>query len=253
MTRPEPIDVHAPDGTLLRGLQWASEADWALLLHDAREDLDLEAWFGLIPHLLGQDLSVLAVDLRGHGGSEGAWNPALAVDDVAAMIRFARDGGARSIVVIADGAAAIAAARAAEQTPVDGLVLVSPRLGEDKPAPRGAGEAKLLIAGVRDPAAKAALDRLRAASIGWALAVNLPTTEQGGALLDGEWAANARDHLFAFLRERRLLSGGSGRGGMGAPPRNYLDHIGIGAHGVNGMNGGPDLAGAPGDREREDA
>jgi pimeloyl-ACP methyl ester carboxylesterase len=230
VTHPEGIDVVAPDGTILRGLRWPQpdEEMCLLLLHDAREDVDLEDWIPFIPYLLGQNATVLALDLRGHGASEGEWNADMAGGDVAAMIQFARDDGARCLVIVADGAGGIAALNAAETNPIDGIVLISPLLDEDEPAPRGAGVAKLLISGVAEPAFKSSLDRLRAASIGWALAVNLPTGRQGAALLDGEWGPQARGHVIAFLRERRYLSAGE-RAGIGRLPEGYLDQIGLGA------------------------
>jgi hypothetical protein len=129
-------------------------------------------------------------------------------------------------VVVADGLSSSAALTAAGVIPVDGLVLLSATLEQGEAVPRGAGVAKLLISGVADPGYKSALDRIRAASIGWALAVNLPTDQQGVALFDGPWAGQARDHIIAFLRERRHLNGGE-RAGVGRLPESYLDQIGL--------------------------
>lgn len=230
MTFPQAVAIAASDGIVLRGLRWAGDADLVLLLHDARDNADLEDWNALVPFLLSQDVTVLAVDLRGHGASEGDWKPEHAPSDVSAMVGFARNEGAGCIVVVADGVSGIAALKAAEASPVDGIALLSTKLEEDAPVPRGAGVAKLLISGVADPAYKSALNRFRAASIGWALAVNLPTNQQGVALFDGPWAAQTREHIIAFLRERRGLSGGE-RTGAGRLPETYLDQIGLRATG----------------------
>ena len=226
MTFPQAVAIPAPDGTILRGLRWAGHADLVLLLHDARDNADLEDWHALVPFLLSQDVTVLAVDLRGHGASEGDWTPEHAPSDISAMVGYARSEGAGCILVVADGASGTAALKAADVSPVDGIALLSTTLEEREAAPRGAGVAKLLISGVSDLTYKSALDRIRAASIGWALAVNLPTDQQGVALFDGPWAAQAREHIIAFLRERRYLSGGE-RTGVGRLPETFLDQIGL--------------------------
>jgi pimeloyl-ACP methyl ester carboxylesterase len=226
MTFAQAIEIPATDNVVLRGLRWPGDQDLVILLHDARESADLGDWNALIPFLLDQNVGVLAVDLRGHGASDGEWAPDLAAGDIEAIVRYARREAEACIVIIAAGASGIAALVAIEGAPVDGAVLLSAELNEDEPTPRGAGAAKLLIAGVADPAYKSALDRLRAASIGWALAVNLPTALQSVELLSGPWASHVRDHILAFLRERRYLSGGK-RAGSGRLPGTFLEQIGL--------------------------
>lgn len=225
--RAEAVEVVAHDGAVLRGLRWPGGADVAILVHDAGEtDADLEDWNALIPWLLAEAVTVLAFDLRGYGASEGVWESNESSSDLARIVGFARERGARCVVIVAAGTSAATAITTMETDPVDGLVLLSIELDGDEPVPRGAGVPKLLISGVADPGFKAALDRARAASIGWAMAVNLPTDEQGAALCDGSWAPQVRDHLLAFLRERRYLNGGE-RSGLGAPPESYLERIGL--------------------------
>jgi pimeloyl-ACP methyl ester carboxylesterase len=217
---PDAVEFEAADGVLLRGLIWGGHPDRVILLHDAGAIADLDDWRPLIPTLLGQDLSVLAVDLRGHGASDGEWDPGACVADIAAIVNSSRTG---CVVIVAAGAAATAAVRAMELEPVDGLVLLSPALEDE--TPRGAGVSKLLIAGVLDPESRAAMDRLRIASIGWAVAVNLPTTAQGTALLEEPWGGHVREQIGAFIRERRFMkSNGNERAPL---PESFLVRAGL--------------------------
>jgi pimeloyl-ACP methyl ester carboxylesterase len=206
---PDAVEIKAADGVILRGLVWGGHPDRAILLHDAGETADLDDWRPLIPTLLGQDLTVLAVDLRGHGASDGEWDPEACVADIAAVVRASKTGG---VVIVAAGAAATAAVCAMELEPVDGLILLSPLLSAETAPPRGAGVSKLVVAGALDPESRAAMDRLRIASIGWAVAVNLPTTEQGTDLLGDPWGGHVREQTVAFIRERRfMMSNGNER------------------------------------------
>ena len=240
----EPVELVAGDGCVLRGQRWPGPADWVVLLHDVGEDEDLDRWRPLVSHLLAQRFAVFALDLRGHGASEGEWDDAAAVGDIVTAVRFARAAGAATVYVGAAGVSALDALRATAVTAVEGLVLLSPRLAltpssavsplsRDRPrgkAPfsplpalgegtgvraepdlRGRGVAKLFIAGAGDPALGQMIDRLRNASIGWALAVSLPTDAQGTALLDGPWATHAREHILGFLRECRFIAHGGRR------------------------------------------
>jgi pimeloyl-ACP methyl ester carboxylesterase len=217
---PDAVEIETADGVILRGLVWGNHPDRAILLHDIGETADLDDWRPLIPALLGQEFTVLAVDLRGHGASDGDWNPDACVTDIAAIVKSSRTG---CVVIVAAGAAATAAVRAMELEPVDGLVLLSPAL-EDEP-PRGAGVSKLIIAGALDPEFRAAMDRLRVASIGWAVAVNLPTTAQGTDLLSESWGSHVREHAIAFIRERRFMkANGSARAPL---PESFLVQAGL--------------------------
>jgi pimeloyl-ACP methyl ester carboxylesterase len=263
---PEPVEIAAFDGCILRGQHWAGESTWVVLLHDVGSDEDLDRWRPLIPSLLAERLSVLAVDLRGHGASDGEWDEDAAVGDVVAGVEFARAQGAACVVVIAAGGSADDALWAMERTDVNGLVLVSPTWRGARPwaqrpqddaspssnpgrtavrpdilppvvagegrghtLPRGAGVPKLFLVGAKDPSAREITERLRAASIGWALTVSLPTEVQGTALLDGPWAGHVREQVAAFVRERRFAASASPTSGPAPPlPADvFLERLGI--------------------------
>ncbi|MEA2596654.1 MAG: hypothetical protein QOF01_3123 [Thermomicrobiales bacterium] len=232
---PSPVEIAAADGCVLRGQLWPAASDWVILLHDVGSDEDLDRWRPLVSSLLAESLSVLAVDLRGHGASDGEWRADEAVDDVTAIVRFTRTRGARFVVVVVAGASALSALWALERGSVDGTVLLSatqvgvaggmeeestsakasppPTLGEGPgvgaipaPLPRGPGIPKLFIVGAHDREAHETTGRLRAASIGWALVVTLPTDEHGTALLEGTWLGHISEHILGFVRERRYLA-----------------------------------------------
>lgn len=209
----EPVAIAADDGVILRGLRWAGSDAWAVLLHDHGEDEDLDRWAPLAPVLAARGWTVLAVDLRGHGGSDGVWEPALAESDLAVLVEFARDGGAEFIAVICAGEVAILTLRGAAATRPDALVLLSPPLAPEQPLTdlRGAGEAKLIVVGGGDAALRAGAERLMTAAIGWVLLVSLPAAVQGTALLHGDVGTHLREQIVGFLAERRFLAAAAAR------------------------------------------
>ena len=204
----EAVEVATGDGVVLRGERWAGGDVWVVLLHDRGPEEDLDRWRPLLPHLVDGGWTVLALDLRGHGASDGEWSDEHAVADVAGAIEFARAGGAARVAVIAAGESAVAALRASGNAAADALVLLSPAIDVDQPLAdlRGTGEAKLIVVGGSEAAPRHAGERLRNASIGWGLLVNLPTALQGTALLDGTHGRHVREQVARFLAEQRYLA-----------------------------------------------
>lgn len=204
-----PVEIAGSDGAILRGQLWPGSTSWVVLLHEPGDDMDLDLWLPLAPHLAAREWSVLAVDLRGHGASDGEWDPALATADLTAMVAFARGEGATFVAIAGARESVVTALRSAPAARPDAMVLLSPALGpEDDPmALRGAGEAKLVAVGSLEPGAQAAAERLRKALIGWGMLISLPTTEQGTAMLSGALAGQLREHIIGFLAEQRFLKG----------------------------------------------
>lgn len=202
------VEVAAADGVVLRGQVWPVDAYWLVLLHDVGEDQDLDAWRPLVPSLVSHGFAVLALDLRGHGASDGVWDAGASTGDVEAVLSFARDSGALGLTVVAAGASAEAALRVAATAGVDGLVLLSTSVVDTATVGelRAPGVPKLFIVGAKDEARGRTTSGLRNASIGWALAVSLPTAEQGTDLLGGAWAAQVREQVLGFIGERRYLA-----------------------------------------------
>jgi pimeloyl-ACP methyl ester carboxylesterase len=200
VTEAEWVEITSGDA-VLRGHRWFGDPLTVLLLHEPGEEYDLDRWRPLIPYLIGNKATVLAMDLRGHGASDGEWDAAKAVDDILAMIAFARDV-AQAVVLCAAGESALHSVRAAESAGVDGVILLSPAATDGDP-PRGAGEAKLIVAGSQTDGGKEAAVRFRSAAIGPAMSVILPTAAQGTGLLTSENAITCRGHIIRFLNERR--------------------------------------------------
>lgn len=226
---PEPVEITAA-GCALRAQLWPGDPAWILLLHDVGPDEDLDRWLPLIPALLAEHFSILAVDLRGHGASDGDWCDDTSADDITAIVRFVRAREPEMVVAISAGASAFDAIRAAGEEEVDGIVSLSatllpetsplPRKGRAPSGwrsgvradlPRAPGTPKLFLVGAHDTAARETTAALRAASIGWALVVTYPTQDHGTELLAGTWASYAREQILGFIRERRYLARSSVR------------------------------------------
>lgn len=210
-----PVELTTADGLVLRGERWGTGPDWLCLFHDDGDDLD--SWRGLEP-LLGErpEWSCLALDSRGHGGSDDPWDLRASVLDVEAAVAYARAAGARSVCAAGAGAGALAALAACrEEELVNGLVLFSPGPLDAFPLEelRGPGVPKLIFTGTLsapgtpgDPDPARAAAALMRASIGQPLVVNLPTDVQGTELIAGPWALQVLEHLAAFVDEQRVFA-----------------------------------------------
>jgi alpha-beta hydrolase superfamily lysophospholipase len=208
----EAVQATTADGIALRGELIRGGDVWICLVHDEGEDID--AWRPLRAGLSRRGWTVLALDHRGHGGSDGEWPSERAELDVDLTVTIARRSGARHVSVVAAGSSGLLALRAVERALAeesfalpDSLVLVSPGpLGSADPMTlRGQGLPKLFIRGGRDPLG-ADSEALREASIGWTLGVTFGTSARGGALV-GEQAVNLLDKVVSFLNEQSTLRG----------------------------------------------
>jgi pimeloyl-ACP methyl ester carboxylesterase len=193
---------------MLRGQFWPGNSTWVVLVHDVGENEDLDCWRLLLPSLLGRGWSVLAVDLRGHGASDGEWDAQHARTDLKAVLEYARENGATSISLAAVGHSGLEAlAVSHDSSAAEALVLLAPVLDDEASASsfRGSGQAKHFICGGADPVQRRSAERLRNASIGWASILNLPTTEAGANLIVGAYGLHAREHIVGFLAEQEFI------------------------------------------------
>lgn len=219
----EAVQATTADGVVLRGELVRGGDVWICLVHDAGEDID--AWRPLRPGLARKGWSVLAFDLRGHGGSDGEWAAGRGELDVDLAVTLARRLGGRHVCVVAAGLGAVAALRAVERALPepsfalpDSLVLVSagPLDGADPLTLRGQGLPKLFVHGAKDPLA-ADSEALRRASIGWTVGVSFGTEARGGGLV-AERSANVLDKIVGLLKEQTKLRGlGETRAAGGRP------------------------------------
>ncbi len=210
----DPIQATTADGVVLRGEGvLGSTATWIVLVHDAGEDIDV--WRPLITALADTGWNFLALDLRGHGGSDGEWDATRGHLDVDLGVNLAQRSGAEHIAIAGAGIGAVAAlecvANAVDQPSfalADSLVLLSPGplAGVDLGRLRGEGLATLIMSGSIGPAAGWAEELLRV-SIGWSVSVSFPTEAQGTDLLQGEYGLHVADKIGAFLREQETQVG----------------------------------------------
>ncbi len=212
MTEPTPpiaeaIELQTSDGLTLRGQAWANESHWAILFHEAGCDLDV--WQPLLPYLFSRGYSVLTLDLRGHGISDGAWDAGRVSLDLQAALDFVRGRDATNISFVGAGESAIPALTEPFVHSFLGLVLLSagPLGGYAVDDLRGDGVPKLYVAGTLDQSAVELAEQLRNRSIGWAVLMRLPTEESGTALLAGLWAKHVEEQTTAFLEEQRYRGG----------------------------------------------
>ena len=208
----EAVQATTADGVTLRGELVRGGDVWICLVHDVGEDID--AWRQLRPGLARKGWTVLALDLRGHGGSDGDWTGERGELDVDLAVTLARRLGARHVCVVAAGRGAVMALQAVERAlpePLfalaDSLVLVSagPLDGADPMTLRGQGLPKLFVRGAKDPLGGDS-EALRKASIGWTVGVTFGTAARGSALV-AERAANLVDKIHGLLKEQAKLRG----------------------------------------------
>jgi pimeloyl-ACP methyl ester carboxylesterase len=213
-----PVELRTPDGLVLRGERWPGEPDWLVLVHEVGKDLD--AWRPLIGVAELRHWSVLALDLRGHGGSDDPWDADACVSDVALASAEARRQGARAVCVAAAGEGAVATLRAANASPPDALVLLSPGpVPEEHSASlRAPGVSKLIVYGSLSARDDADAKRVADLSIGPALRVGLPTASHGTGLLSGPLGRQAIEHVVAFWDEQRYLASVPSAPSRNAPP-----------------------------------
>jgi hypothetical protein len=188
----ELVEIDTRDGVLLRGELEEAGPVWLILAHDLGADLDL--WRPL--SLVGSGVSVLAVDLRGHGGSDGKVDPALSARDLADVSTFARHHGGEATVIGVAGTLVQPALDAAAETTAFGIVAISP-LAE---AVDGRSLPKLVIIAGQNQRQAAASMALRRSS-GSAIVVNLPIAGGCAELISGAWRTNVEAYMLAFLRD----------------------------------------------------
>lgn len=196
------IELTTADGVSLRGQRWQGQGDWVILLHD--NGLDLDCWLPLIPHLRRHNYTVLALDLPGHGASEGEWDERALQHDAEAAIHYAQANGADRLFAVAAGHSASALLLENCARHLKAMVLLSPAVCSDAPPDdlRGAGVPKLLVIGSKS-AAEDSVKSIRNRAIGWQMTVRFPTDQQGTALLAGAWSRHTQEHIIAFLAEQR--------------------------------------------------
>lgn len=123
------VQLRAADGIALSGTVYDAGEPTAAVVLVHMYTRSKDDWRAFAERLQGLDITSLAIDLRGHGGSGGVSTPAAGMAaDVAAAIAFlsARVGGRPVGVIGASLGASLAILAAAEAPNVRGVVMVSP-------------------------------------------------------------------------------------------------------------------------------
>lgn len=205
----EPVELAASDGVVLRGQHWPGADIWIILLHEA--GMDLDCWQPLVLPLHEKGYSLLTLDLRGHGASDGDWAVSALGDDLEVAIAFAHEHGAQRIAVIGAGEGVLAALMNVHAKHLFAIVALSPGPIGDLPLDelRGGNVAKLFVVGSLGKRAAEAEQQIRDRAIGWTVLLRLPTEVQGTSLLAGPWQLHVQENIVAFLEEQRYLGNSS--------------------------------------------
>jgi pimeloyl-ACP methyl ester carboxylesterase len=196
---PKAIEWNLPWEAALRGLQWGSGPDLALLLHEP--DADLDAWLTLPGEIARRlEIETIAVDLPGHGLSDDPWDPTRLPDLLRALPEIAPAAGRRFLI-----AAGTSATTALEQAPVielSGVICLSPqRFDQKQNPPRSPRVPKLFLAGSLAGSDLDTARRLATASGGWTVVTALPVAERGTKLLTSAWGGQLIEQIITFLRD----------------------------------------------------
>lgn len=202
-----PVEFRLEDGAVVRGLRWGDGPDWIILLHEPGEDRDLDDWRPLLPAIMSSERTLLTVDLRGHGASDGESDASLLSEDIHDIVTAVRARGADWIALGGAGRSATEILEMDGSTPVDAMLLLSPVFEPGRAgALRGRGEPKLFAVGSRSASLDRDVREARNRSIGWAMLVSMPTGDQGARLLAGPYNSQLIERIVAFLAEQRTLA-----------------------------------------------
>lgn len=196
--RPEPVEIEMPGERLvLRGLHWPGGDHAIVLVHEPGADVD--RWSTLPDDLARDGYAVLAIDLPGHGLSDGEWRSDLLDPAVAAAREAAVARGARAVFLIAAGLAA-----STQVTGFRARVAIAPRL----PEPPGRSSRlpvmpTLILAGAGNAEREAAQAFYHYAS-GWTVLSTFGGDPGDVSLLDGAWRTHVREQIRAFLADYRI-------------------------------------------------
>jgi pimeloyl-ACP methyl ester carboxylesterase len=201
-TPPLPFEWELPSTHgALRGLHWPGGPTSVLLVHDIGGTFDLDSWHDL-PEILNQaGYTVCAIDLPGHGLSDGTFADGLGSQAIALALRhtLSLTGHAAAIVTAGQAMRLLDRALVTAQ-PVRALVALSPPV-----VPGLAGVfPKLAFVGAVDEQSRTAANQFLHASRGWTLVSSFGTREQSHHLLESPHAQALVNQMIAFLRDYRV-------------------------------------------------
>ena len=199
------VAINTEDGVTLDARLFAADPRRLVVLLHAYPG-DQRDWFEFARELHQRGISVLTLDFRGYGGSEGDQDGARADRDARAAVRFARERGYELVVVVGASMGGSAAIVAAASEPVDGLVALSaPERFRGMDAGHAVIEGRyplLIVAARGDTSAEhaAAVFEERRRDDGRHVLL-VEVRAHGTALLTSTEGDRVRERLFAFFDE----------------------------------------------------
>ncbi|HJQ94804.1 MAG TPA: hypothetical protein VJ935_03755 [Acidimicrobiia bacterium] len=194
---PLPIEIEVQTGTKLRGHEWLVLGSPLVFVHD--EGRDLDAWGDSLQMAADAGFHVIAVDLRGHGLSDGEPDSTRLGLDVAALVQHVNRVWGPCGLVLA-GRTCRGAFSLGIEARAPGQVFISPDLSEiDEPAIRASLPAiRMVIVGTLDPVAKSESERVFGALPGQKVMASVGDAARGEELVTGR--VHLLEDLFAFFR-----------------------------------------------------
>jgi pimeloyl-ACP methyl ester carboxylesterase len=169
-----------------------------VLVHDIGDECDLDDWADVLEILNEYGYTVIAMDLPGHGLSDGVYLDQSGAEALDLALWYAKERtGHTAALVIAGRAIGLMRQLPAGPPDIRALVVLSP--------PDGASVEgvypKLVFVGATDEGARVAADRFLRESRGWTLVSSFGTSAQGHQLLKSPHGKTIIRQLLAFLAD----------------------------------------------------
>lgn len=194
---PLPIEIEVETGTKLRGHEWLTPGAPIVMVHD--EGGDLDAWGGALQMSAEAGFHVIAVDLRGHGLSDGEADEKRLEADLAALVgQINRVWGTCGLVLA--GRSCRGALRLGWEADAPTQVFISPDLADmDEAAIRSAPPViRMVMVGTLDPLAKDESERVFEALPGQKVMASVGDAARGEMLIRRR--AHLVEDICAFFR-----------------------------------------------------
>lgn len=205
---PLPIEIEVETGTKVRGHEWLVQGPPIVMVHD--EGGDLDAWGGTLQMAADAGLHVIAIDLRGHGLSDGDVNSANPELDLAALVRQVNRVWGTCGLVLA-GRACRGAVRLAADAEAPAQVFVTPDMSDiDEATIRASTPAiRMVVVGTLDALAKNESKRVFDALPGQKVMASVGDAARGESLVRGR--PHLVEDICAFFRMYLSPPGGRAR------------------------------------------
>jgi pimeloyl-ACP methyl ester carboxylesterase len=194
---PLPIEIEVETGTKLRGHEWLVLGSPLVFIHD--EGRDLDAWGDVLQMAADAGFHVIALDLRGHGLSDGQPDATRLGSDLAALVRHVnRVWGTCGLVLAGRTSRGALSLGSGVEAPAQ--VFISPDLSEiDETVIRASVPAiRMVIVGALDPVAKSESERVFGVLPGQKVMASVGDAARSEELVTGR--AHLIEDLFAFFR-----------------------------------------------------